>query len=201
MTPQQFADPGRDDVIAPGAVVKHAELILYLSGPVDRDRDADAILREKLDDFRPQESAVGRKTEIDFFAHLRGAPARVGNGRFEHREIQESLAAKESEVRDFVRARFPQHELHALPGRFLAHERGLLAVPSVHDPVFSVLVTIGATKVALVGDVEDESGQREGDRRQIPEQRLRAVHRFADGPCAQQFRDSFLQFRAPEAVR
>ena len=49
---QQLLDLRRDDVVAAGAVVEDAELVLHLARAVDRDRDADVVLGEELDDLR-----------------------------------------------------------------------------------------------------------------------------------------------------
>ena len=49
--PQQRLDLRRHDVVAAGAVVEHAELVLQLLRAVHRDRHADVVLGEKLDDL------------------------------------------------------------------------------------------------------------------------------------------------------
>ena len=49
---QQLLDLRRDDVVAAGAVVEDAELVLHFARAVDRDRDADVVLGEELDDLR-----------------------------------------------------------------------------------------------------------------------------------------------------
>src|SRR5207247_6934334 len=72
VTPQQFADPGRDDVIAPGAVVKHAELVLYFSGPVVRDRDYEAYLRAQLYDFKSHTCADCLLNYIKYSSNMYG---------------------------------------------------------------------------------------------------------------------------------
>jgi hypothetical protein len=96
---QQRLDLRRRDCVTAGAVVEDAELVLHLFGAVDRDRHADALGREELDDVGPQQRRVGRQAEIDVFAHVRGAPASVGNRRLEHVEVHQRLAAEERDVR------------------------------------------------------------------------------------------------------
>src|SRR5215204_850431 len=71
---QQLLDLRLDDVVAAGAVVEDAELVLDLFRPVDRDRDADALLGEKFDHLGLQQRAIGGDAEVDFLADLGVAP-------------------------------------------------------------------------------------------------------------------------------
>ena len=72
---QQLLDFRRDHVVAAGAVMEDAELVLHLARAVNRDRDADVVLDQELDDVRAQERGVGRQAEVDRFPELGGAPA------------------------------------------------------------------------------------------------------------------------------
>ncbi len=101
------------------------------------------------------------------FAQFFGAAHGIGEGRFEHREIQEGLAAEEGEVNITIGARLAKHEIDTLTGSVFAHELRLLAVFGIDDFVLAVLVAIGAAKIALVRDVEDHRGQREILRRHL----------------------------------
>ena len=157
---QQLLDFRRDDVVAAGAVVEDAELVLHFLGAVDRNRDADAVLGQELDDLRLEQRAVGRQAEVDLLAQLVAPLPRVGNRLLQHREIQQRLAAEEGDVRDLVVARLLQHEVDALARRLLAHELRLLAVFGVDDLVLAVLVAVLAAQIALIGDVQHHRGQR-----------------------------------------
>ncbi len=160
MARQQRLDLRRHDVVAAGAVLEDAEAILQLLRPVDRNGDADAVLGQELDDIRPQQRGVRGQAEVDLLADFGGPPPRVGNRRFQHREIQQRLAAEERHVRGRALARFAQQELDALARGLLRHELRLLAVLGVDDLVLAVLVAIGAAQVALVRDVHDQRLQR-----------------------------------------
>src|ERR671923_10174 len=50
-------------VVAAGAVVKDAELVLHLARAIDRDRHANVVLGEEFDDLRLEERRVGRQAE------------------------------------------------------------------------------------------------------------------------------------------
>src|SRR5580765_4190470 len=103
---EQLLNLRRDDVVAAGAVVEDAELVLYLARSVDRDRDADLVLGEELDDLRLEQRAVGREAEVHGLAHLGAAPARVGDRLLQDRKVEQRFAAEERDVRDLVVARF-----------------------------------------------------------------------------------------------
>ena len=80
MPAQQFLDLRRDDVVAAGAVVEDPEFVLHFARTINRNRHADLVLGEELDNFRLQQRRVRRQAEIDLFAELGRAPARVGDG-------------------------------------------------------------------------------------------------------------------------
>ena len=61
-----------------------------------------------------QQRGVRRQAEVDLFAELRGALARVGDRRLQHREVQQRLAAEERQVRDRLAPDFREHEVDAL---------------------------------------------------------------------------------------
>ena len=75
---QQRLDLRRGNRVAAGAVVEHAELVLQLLWPVDRDRHADAFLGKELDHVRPEQRRVRGEAEVDVFARL---PRRAGAHR------------------------------------------------------------------------------------------------------------------------
>ena len=152
---QQLLDFRRDHVVAAGAVMEDAELVLHLFRAVNRDRDADVVLDEELDDVRAQQRGVGRQAEVNRFPELGGASAPVRDRRLEHREIEQRLAAEKGEVGDA--AALPEQELDAVARRLLGHEFRLLAVLGVDDLVLAVLVAIRARQVALVRDVHAPS--------------------------------------------
>ena len=95
-------DARRDDVVAAGAVVEDAELVLHFLGAVDRDRHPDLVLDQELDHVRLEQGGVGGQAEVDVLAERGGALLRVGDGLLEHREVEERLAAEERQVRDLV---------------------------------------------------------------------------------------------------
>ena len=75
---------------------------------VDRDRDADLVLDQELDDLRLEQRGVGRQAEVDVLARAAAARClRVGDRLLEHREVQQRLAAEEGQVRDLVGRRTP----------------------------------------------------------------------------------------------
>ena len=160
--PQQLADFRRHQIVAAGAVVEHAELVLHVLRTVDRDRDADPVLGDELDDLRLEQRRVGREAEVDRLARFGRAPPRVLDRLDEHREVEQRLAAEERDVRDV--ARLAQQEVDALARRLLRHELRLAAVRRVDDLVLAVLVTIRAAEIALVGDVQHH--RREWKRRE-----------------------------------
>ena len=195
---EQLLDLRRDDVVAAGAVVEHAELVLHLARTVDRDRDADLVLGEELDDLRLEQRGVGREAEVDRLAQLGAALARVGDRLLQDRKVQQRFAAEERDVRDLVVARFLEHELHALARGLLAHELRLHPVFGVDDLVLAVLVAVGAGQVALIRDVEHHRRQRKRRQRQDFRRRsgVGARHdQLADGAHARQLRDRVLQLR------
>ncbi len=189
MTPNQLLDLRSDDVVAAGAVVEDAELVLDFLRTVDRNRDTDAFFSEELDDLGPEQRRVGGQAEVDVLADLGRPLTCVGNRLLQHREVQQRLAAEERDVREPVGARLLQHEVHALARRLLAHELRLLAVFRIDDLVLAVLVAVGAAQIALVGDVQHHRRQRE--RRERNHFRgWRGGHRSrTDRLHARQFRD------------
>ena len=167
-------DARRDDVVAAGAVLEDPELVLHFPRTVDRDGDPDLVLDQELDHVRLEQRGVGRQAEVDVLAERGGALLRVGDGLFQHREVEERLAAEESQVRDLVGARLLEHEVDALARRLLRHELRLAAVLGVDNLVFAVLVAVGAAQIALVGDVQHHRGERERRQRQHLRRRRRA---------------------------
>ncbi len=132
------------------------------------------------------------------WAAARGA--RVGDGRLEHLEVHQRLAAEERDVRGLAGARFAQREVHARPGRLLAHELGLAAVLGVDDLVFAVLVAVGAGQVALVGHVDHQGLDGHGLERDDLEG-WRLDRQVVHGADAMQLGDRVLHFGLAEARR
>ena len=169
VAPEELADLRRHQIVAAGAVGEDAELVLDVLRPVDRDRDADAVLGDELDDLRLEQRRV-REAEVHRFADFGRALPRVRDRLDEHREVEQRLAAEERDVRDV--ARLAQQEVDALARRVLRHEFRLPAVRRVDDLVLAVLVAVGAAQIALVGDVQHHRRERdapsgfEGDGRQ-----------------------------------
>ena len=180
VAPQQRLDLRRDDVVAARAGVEDAELVLQVARTVDRDRHADVVLGEELDDLRAEQRRVGREAEVDRLPELRGAAPRVGDGRLQHRKVEKRLAAEERQVRRLARAALLEQELDAVARRLLGHELRLLAVLGVDDLVLAVLVAVRARQVALVRDVQHHRVQRERHHRQHLDRLLDRLLRVRD---------------------
>src|SRR5262249_49748151 len=111
MPAQQLPHAWSDEVVTSGPVAEDAEAVLQLLRAVDRDRDADPVVGEELDDVGAQQRGVGREAEVDLLALLRRAPPRVLERAPYHAEIEKRLASEEGEVNGAVGARLPEQEL------------------------------------------------------------------------------------------
>ena len=135
---EQRLDLRRGHLVTAHAVLEDPELVLNLLGAVDRDRDAHALLGQKLDHIGTKQRRVCRQAEIDLFAFLRRAAARVFHRRLQHRKVHQRFAAEKCHVRLAVLARFAQHEVDARARGLFAHELRLVAVFGIDNLVFAV---------------------------------------------------------------
>ena len=87
--------------------MEDTELVLNLARTVDRDRDADLVLGEELDDLRLEQRRVGRQAEIDLLAELGAALPGVADRLLQDRKVQQRFAAEERHVGDLVVAATP----------------------------------------------------------------------------------------------
>ena len=181
--PQQLLDLRRDDVVAARAVVEDAELVLHLLRPVDRDRHADA--------FSARNSMISGFSSVALVVRLKSTSLPTSAARCLAYAIVFWSTGKFSSVSPpknvmcatLLSPDFLEHEVDALPRRFLAHELRLLAVLGIDDLVLAVLVAVGAAQVALVGDVEDHRRQRERRQRDHLRRRRRTRRRSRQWPA------------------
>jgi hypothetical protein len=184
---EQLADARLDDVEAADALLEGTVAVLVLLGAVDRDRDAEAVLRQEVDDLVGQQRGVGRQRVVHALLPRRGLGLGVLDGGADRREVQQRLAAEERDGHLRPVAAAAQQEVDRLPRRVVVHLRlaCALAARAVGQPVLAVLVAVRARQVALVGDVEHQRRQRERHRRQLRARRRGFAHRADDAEVDQ----------------
>ena len=150
----QRPHPRLDDVVAAFAVGEDAQLIVHLLRAVHADRDADVVLREKLDDGGRQQRGVGGQAEVDVAALLFGLLIGVGDHLLQQREIHQRFAAEERDVNGPPVGRLFQQEIHRRLGRFHVHELRLAF--GCGQLVGAKLVAVLARQIALVGEIHHQ---------------------------------------------